>query len=328
MEARNFLFFTGITGLSCPSFDAPGFTVFDDFRLINETAAKSRLVSQYAAEIGSVEASFLCSDGVTLLYQRGRKTFSTESDLFEQFNGFLIAKLAKVENWFNDLWIIKDNSVNHDTGWIVVDLPDRYQVTSNVWHNSYCLSNAKNENIFFTKNDFSAARESPLKSEYGEDVGPIPLIKPGFHGNVETKLAKRSHRFSRYTYLLSGARGSHDLAIKVLLYCSALETLLSNSTTEITHQVAERCARTLGTDNKMRAQIYRSIKSAYAMRSKAVHGATFDDKSLDKLSVICQEIDDVCRQLAKRVIADGDFLAVLALSDDKFSEYWLQKILM
>lgn len=326
MRARNCLFFKALTGLQCDVFNSPGHTVFDDFKILTDPAARRRMVAQFAPEIGSVEVDFLCAENVVLLYQRSRKEFDESAQLFEQFNGFLIAKIAKVGNWLGDLWQIRDNSVNNDAGWLAVQLDDRFQITTNVWHNSFSKANAGDGNVYFSREDFKRAADSPFRSEYGEDVGPVPLITPGFHGGVDTKLEKDAHRITRFVYFVSGARGSRDLAIKILLYCSGLEALFSNTTAEIAHQVAERCALTIGTDEKSKASTYRSIKNAYGMRSKAVHGATFDKRSVPRLISSCVEVDEICRTLVNQIIGDENLVAGFSLGDSDYSDFWTNKL--
>lgn len=320
------LFFAGLKGASLPRKALPGFDLFENFKLINNPAEKNRMIAPFLTQIGTLERDFLINSDVSLIYEKSTVEVEEHAHLGERANGLVVAKLAKIQNWLNQIWIVKDHAINHDVGFQVFLLPDESQVTSNTWEASFSKSDGSNEDTPLNFKEIEAIRKLDLKSEYGDDVGPLELHRPGYHGNRTTKLDDTGARIQRFLYFTTGARASQDIAIKVALYSSAMEALVSSSHSEIIHQVAERTAIILSENIDQRLQAYRSVKRAYAMRSKAVHGAAFSSKSLPKLIESSVALDQICRELAEKIFIDSDFRRALTFQHEEFSEYWLRKI--
>nr|WP_298928928.1 HEPN domain-containing protein [uncultured Erythrobacter sp.] len=73
------------------------------------------------------------------------------------------------------------------------------------------------------------------------------------------------------------ARRKQSAANKAIEYSIALEALLSDGNTEMTHKISTRAAIILGEGIEGRAKYRKLIKALYALRSKAVHGSIVNE---------------------------------------------------
>ena len=94
------------------------------------------------------------------------------------------------------------------------------------------------------------------------------------------------------------ARAIAAITIKVLMYITAMEALVSTSTAELSHQVAERVALLIGDGAEERMRIYNSIKKGYGVRSKAAHGEPQKGTEQDVAELLVQ-LDEYMRRLMK-----------------------------
>jgi hypothetical protein len=77
-----------------------------------------------------------------------------------------------------------------------------------------------------------------------------------------TALGHTTLRYHRFTYFLSIAHSTPDVGLKIAEYITALEALVSSSSTEVTHQVAERVACLLEAPGDGRVGNYKKMKQA------------------------------------------------------------------
>lgn len=147
--------------------------------------------------------------------------------------------------------------------------------------------------------------------------------------NSKRKTANTS-KHSRITianYFIQNARSCNDLGLKMTSYCSALETLFSNDSTELSHKLAERVAHFLSTNKAERIVIFKFIKKAYDIRSKIVHGATIKDNHIDGLESLLIEMDNTCRKIINYAFSKSDKENVFGWSNEKHEEYFLDLIM-
>jgi hypothetical protein len=328
MEQRHrSVFFTALAGLMPPQFGIPGLKLFDNFRLITAKKDIERIVAQYAYEIGQLDVGHFMQPGICMIYESGITLLERDSTFAQHSNGIVIAKLAKLQNYLSALWLTRDNAANHNVGFLALHHNEEIQVTSNVWMATFSKADGSSNSTSFSKDELIDAKRYNAKSEYGESAGAIELVLPGYHGGRDTKLDVEGGRAQRFLYFVSGARASRDIAIKVALYCSALESLVSNAHSELTHQVAERIAVALSVNIDERLSCYALVKRAYGMRSKAVHGGNFKPNDMAKLRQSVVDIDEICRLLARKLFGDRAFFETLLQEGEAFEEHWRRSIL-
>src|SRR5205814_574151 len=103
--------------------------------------------------------------------------------------------------------------------------------------------------------------------------------------------ARNVPRLLRAQYFCQAARSEADLGVKISLYMTCLEILFSNDASELAHKLSERIACFLATDPKQRKAIFGTIKRAYNIRSKVVHGDVVTAKHLEESDTMSQQVD-------------------------------------
>jgi hypothetical protein len=105
-----------------------------------------------------------------------------------------------------------------------------------------------------------------------------------------------------------------------------LESLFSTSTSELTHQIAERVAVTTSRDAASRNERYWFLKKCYETRSKFLHGSALKDA--DTLDVIKRVpiLDDLVRSSIHKVVTDESLMS--ALAEDKSLDQFMIKMIL
>ena len=118
---------------------------------------------------------------------------------------------------------------------------------------------------------------------------------------------------------VSLARGTMIIPMKVMAYCIALEALLANTTTELSHRVAERAAVLIGKTREERCGIYTIVKKSYDVRSKIAHG-DFIKGSEDDVKKYSEKLDGYLRELLS-------LTEPYELENSKVDEYFLNLLM-
>jgi Apea-like HEPN len=121
-------------------------------------------------------------------------------------------------------------------------------------------------------------------------------------------------RLDRFRSAVSTARCAWSLDTRIALWVTALESLLSSGSSELTHRLSERAALCAATEEKERVAVYNLVKDAYRVRSAVVHGDKSPKKLYDEIPAISAAIEDIVRRSFKYVSSDQE------LSDALFSD--------
>ncbi len=293
------LFFTGLDQIEFPRTSRNGEKFLDRYYLTNDREKIDKLIGRVATNIGSVEYRYLRERCSALIYSNDRVEIKEPSNLSMQIESRTIEALALVQSFLEKLWIVKDNAAVQDRGWLVTNMAAETHIHTNTWNVRHTTANGKFDVIRFSLEELRCSR----KFLFSADVEYL-------NGSERpTSLISTSLRFQRFMYFVQMARTSSDVAMKIAQYCSALEALVSSSSSELTHQVAERAACLLEPPGEARLDRFKKLKEAYGYRSCAVHGASFKDKVFDRLRSTSCYIDDVCRQLALLYLANPEKIA-------------------
>jgi hypothetical protein len=213
------------------------------------------------------------------------------------------------------LWVVKDNAASQDRGWVGVTKTGHLH--NNVWNVRNSSAQESFDTTVFTTEELRSARLLAFKK--ADSIGSR---------NGAALLKEKSLRFQRMMYFIQITRGASDVAMKVAQYCSGLEALLSSSSMELTHQVAERAACLLEDPGDARLDCFRKVKIAYGFRSKAVHGASFRQKDLDRLVQSSVEIDEICRKLIVLYLdRDTKIAENLEVDAERLNEFFHRRLL-
>ncbi len=224
--------------------------------------------------------------------------------------------LMIIQMYLTMLWIVRDNCVNTELGFITVDPGPEAIVSSTSRIVKFSQADGSLKVGRIQAGELRTAR-GYLNKMFGEGS-----FDP-FVGAELGQLNWDADRVSRAIFLLQAARSESHLALKVTGYCICFETLVSTDNAELSHKVAERVAALLGTTTEDKLRVFRTIKRAYGVRSKTVHGAPlrFEEGELSAISVSC---DDLLRKLFQRIIADGALRETLLSRNEAIDEYFMR----
>lgn len=168
------------------------------------------------------------------------------------------ALLRQIQCMVNKLWKLCDNSIYVRDGFLYTyndDISDGYTFKASVSLIN-TLSTGETKNVVISENDLL---------EYGKEMdilvnGNELAIKD----DQDYRFATQFQHYKKYgldrkelaEYYVIAARGAGSIPMKVLMYCSAMEALVANTTTELSHRVVERVAILLGTNQEERYNIY------------------------------------------------------------------------
>lgn len=114
------------------------------------------------------------------------------------------------------------------------------------------------------------------------------------------------------------ARFAGAVPMKLLLFCTAFEALVSTTTMELSHRVSERIALLLGEDGEAKKQVYLNVKKCYDVRSKVAHGDFIKGKSED-MAALSVTIDGYLRRLL-------ELTEPFDRKSNEIDEFFLQKM--
>jgi hypothetical protein len=320
-------FFVGLSGISLPLAAAPGLQLRDGLRAITDRASIARLIGSYEDSIGLVEKSFLESHAPAVAFR------NTHIDIDpvhagEWVNGALVRSLVNVHLWLMGLWLVKDNAVDADLGWMAAKIDGVPIVNNNRWSTATSKADGTASYTAFTAQELRESVGFPLVLSHWSEAGPVSLDLARSGDPDLTKLSAGSLRFQRFLYFITAARTTKDVAFKVAHWCSGLEALVSSSHSELSHQVAERVASALNPPGLARLETFRLVKRAYGLRSKAVHGAAFKAADLPMLVDTSVAIDAICRSLARLYFSDEAFSSAIEGDNESFNNFWLDRLLV
>ncbi len=106
--------------------------------------------------------------------------------------------------------------------------------------------------------------------------------------------------------------------------CSAVETLLSTSPRELTHQLSERVALFTTDESEERREVFLEMKTICDIRSKVSHGSALKKNQLRELPSISSKFDSLLRTLFYKVITNIDFIKLFCEGVEKdIDDYFL-----
>ena len=279
------------------------------------TVANKLMNSSLHLSIGDIEANEILS-GKPFVFAVSE--YPLEDTGSEAQMLLLNARLKIALSFCNLLWLLKDNSVNFDRGFLQYPYATRGahpRFSMNSWTTRFSRSDGRSEVTKFSKAELRTAI-SMYDSLYGAiDSGEVSLgLTPGTAGDVD--------RLSRAFYFLQGARAMGDPTQKIANYCTAFEAIVSTSSTELAHQVSERVAILIGKDSSEASDIYRSLKKAYGTRSRLVHGDRLRSSS-DQYRTESENCDRYLRRLIQVILTRESVAKALEQKPEQVNQFFL-----
>ena len=284
----------------------------------SRTLANNLMNSSLRLSIGDIEANEILN-GKPFVFAVSE--YPLEDTRPEAQMLLLNARLRITQSFCNLLWLLKDNSVNFDRGFLQYPYATRGgypRISMNSWTTRFSRSDGRSDVTKFSKTELRAAI-----SMYGSLYGPMesgdvsPGLTPETAGDVD--------RLSRAFYFLQGARAMRDLTHKIANYCTAFETIVSTSSTELAHQVSERVAILIGRDSSEASEIYRNLKKAYGTRSKLVHGDRLTSSS-DQYRTESDHCDQYLRRLIHAILTREGVAKGLEQKPEQVNQFFLRRL--
>ena len=245
--------------------------------------------------------------------------YPVEDASHEKQLSVLYAHLARAQEFINILWLIKDNSVNFELGFLQYPYrKDPARISSYFVSSLFSSADGTRSEVIFDKTELATAI-SMFINLYGEEDEETLLSSPTLvpTGGID--------RVSRSFYFLQGARLMGFLPEKIAYYCTCFETLVSTSATELTHQVSERVAILIAKKPSESVKIYRNIKRAYDTRSKFVHGGQLNAEET-RYTTDSQNCDSYLRRLFHTLINNPDIRNAIGQNPEKVNQFFLGRL--
>jgi hypothetical protein len=309
-------FFATIKNLHLADFDIESFEFMPGLNISKSTKIKESILTIKNKEIIGIIETFFFENNNCFFHLE----FEDDEEAFEGSSNLEI--LETLLNWIDDVlknsWLIKDNCIITDTAYLISELNDSTQASS--LRLEYQLTNSRGiaQEVTFSKaeiEEFERYHDRIEKYLYGKDSGTLKFM-----------LNKNFSRMGRTLLFIKQAREARNLAYKISNYCSAFETLFSTDSSELSHKLSERIAFFLFPEfNKL--ETFKKMKKAYLVRSKLTHGATLEQKQIDLLGDLSENIDTMLRFILNKIMRDEKLLSVFDSDNTKVDVYFEELIL-
>lgn len=241
-------------------------------------------------------------DGTVYFYIDGEfDDITTQEEMDEVGVKYTFFFLRQAQQIAAKLWCLKDNNIYVRDGFLI-NFNNHFEDGTTFkasLSEVFTYSTGKREgeegyhlNTLYSDKEIAEALYdfSPYKwEEIEKDGGKYPTADHFFkNSGIE--------RIDRAFYFTMNARRNAVLPMKIISYCTALESLFTTGKSEVNHKIAERVAVLLGTNAEDKMKLYQLVKRAYDVRSTVIHGSSLKGKN-EHLIEISQGLDAVLRLL-------------------------------
>lgn len=219
--------------------------------------------------------------------------------------------LVECQNLLVKLWLLRDNSIYCRDGFICFypenDSPRIFKYSlQDIYYDINLTKNPvnflKHEIVDLYKqqksdsfNLFSDLPKNNSTEYLSQIIDKYYLNLNIFSKKGKHELNKIASNIDKAHYFIKMARSEVHTDLKIFFFISAMESLLmSDSKSEITHQISEKIAHLIGDTLEEKINIYDTIKRAYSVRSSVSHGSEYKLTD-EKLIQICNSLDTYLR---------------------------------
>ncbi|MEH6990544.1 hypothetical protein [Cytobacillus firmus] len=243
----------------------------------------------------------------------------------EKSNHYYIlnALMRRVQMFCNLLWLIKDNSVHTEKGFIIVG-SDTLNPIGTSTGSAFSYLNAKGayDEVIFTQEEIDQAIKyyNQLAADDSEVLQIGQRVTPDIYNLQST-------RVDRAVHFLQAARREDSIPVKIMNFCTVLECLFTRDNSELTHKISERFAKILTKDIEKRIELYNLIKRAYAIRSLVIHGQPISKRKLQEAHEIVVDLDSAIRLLFNEIFFNEEIKEFFSKTDEDLDKGFLKMIL-
>lgn len=277
----------------------------------NKDILNKIMCNKFETMIGSLETNHLKTCAT---YVYSQKEMPNDTDAKAYLNG----QMYCVQEFLMATWLLRSNCINFELCFLIMEDGEGYGVTSNFLSHRYCNTDGKNLEVIFTREELRRIRKIHT-NRFGikEEQLPFPDIQ----------FTKDNSRIGRALTWINAARGSPINSIRVANFCTAFETLFSTTQNEIAHQLSERIAIFLHPEKQERLETYQSLKRAYELRSRIIHGSTTSESVMKNPVVIASQCEDFARKIISKIIENDSIFEMFNKSNDSLSTDLLNMVL-
>ncbi|MBG9692330.1 hypothetical protein ABD91_16035 [Lysinibacillus sphaericus] len=294
-----------------------GTKLFQDIRISNNKEKISELFHpQFFDAIGTMEYNQILSGAY--YYAEGEVE---DSNIFDDDNAgleYLDFFMERIQFLNNLLWLLKDNSINTEQGYLQLECSKGTKFHSNGRSGSFYNSKGEREKVEFSIEELKTPEI--ILGDLFEEVTP----------NIPTVNVYETNRIERAFYLLQAARAQNYLPERISIFTTLLETLLSTSNSEVTHKLRERISWLLGKDFDEREKLFDDMGVIYSIRSTHVHSSTVPKsaKNEEKLFVYSNKLEGYVRQILIKILTEDKMASYYKKNEKgKYDDSELEKFL-
>lgn len=309
-------FFTTLRNISLTDFNNDFIELLPALKITNRKEIKARILSPKNREIiGILETMNILNSNAFVYYE-----YEDNEPIWKGLKNIQILEI--ILNWIDSLlknsWLHKDNCIVCDTAFLIDSSPILAGASSLRLEYIQTLATGGIDTVNYTANEITEMVSIHHKVEMylsGRDSATIRFM-----------LEKNFSRIGRALLFVKQGREARNLAYKLSNYCSALETLFTTDSMELSHKLAERTAFFLA-DRLTKSDVFSIIKKAYTVRSKLSHGASLDSKQIENLFFISKETDNILRIAFNKILNDSDLTKLFDSDNLSIDDYFLKLIM-
>jgi hypothetical protein len=312
---KNVCYVTSFRNLNISEPMKEPFELLSGVNITNDISVKAQFLNdEFRRAAGLIEATTLASEN-NLVF--GEFDTSEMQDLPPE--PFLLVILLWIDILLRNAWLVKDHSMECDAIFLRVGTESGTSWTRNFLAMRPSLADGTiAAGLDMSLSELQTwARTSDSVESYLHDTNSSSL---------QFMLAKTFRRSGRAIQYVDAARKSANLAFKIAHYCSALETLFTTEATELAHKLSERVAFFLGERGYDRWAVFSTIKNAYNVRSKLVHGDTLKAAQIEELHLISQQCDNYLRLILTSIFENVELKKVFDSEPGAIEEYFARLI--
>ncbi|KLV22118.1 HEPN domain-containing protein [Bacillus altitudinis] len=271
-----------------------GTEIFNNIRISNSS---ERIINNFRDDfksaIGDLEYEYLLSS--PYYYSDGKiENFYFEDDTLGM--DLLKGLMDKIQFINTCLWLVKDNSIHTDKGYLQLQNGDEIKFHSTSRTTTFNNSQGKQDEVIFDSDELKYPNK--IFDFFYRDSDDVTISNevPMYEGS----------RLERAFYLLQAARPQNYLPERIAIFTTLLETLFSTSNTDVTHKLRERIAWLLGTGFNEREKIFDDMGVIYGIRSNHVHNSTVpkNARTSEQLIAYSSTLECYVRSVLIRILTE------------------------
>lgn len=227
--------------------------------------------------------------------------------------------LSWIDWLLQDSWLIKDNSILCEIAYCKKTKQGSTQWANNGLYSKMFTARGLSD----VEVVFNAEEVQQWNTVCDTNRSLIFSNKSVMGGRVSDKTYSR---FARFYHFLDTSRRTPYEAIKIAHCCSALESLFSTDTVELSHRLSERVAFLFAKNGSDAETVYQFIKDCYAVRSSVTHGSPVPTKFSKGLEAQSENLQEHMRRLVFIITENKALLNTLNGSNEGIELYFRKLI--